>query len=241
VARDLPDVGPPEGGKVFRVAWGVDPFAPPDWGWAQVHGTFGNRFDDPGAYHGIKESNRFRVCYCATQPEGAFGETIARFRKAPTVGKDLQLLLLEDHETPDPDLEGGKVPKEWRLQRSLGTTQLDETLLFADFANGETLTILGKELASLLARFRLREIDLSTITSQQRRLTQEAARYVYELDKLGLTGFAGIRYVSRLHEGWELWAIFHDLMVHTPEQPRVIRKEDPDLQKAAKVLGLRVN
>jgi hypothetical protein len=40
---------------VYRVARGFDTFAPPDWGWAKDDGTFGNRFDDPGAYRGIPE------------------------------------------------------------------------------------------------------------------------------------------------------------------------------------------
>jgi len=239
VVRDLPAVDGPEEGIVFRVARGFDAFAPPDWGWAEEDGTFGNRFDDPGAYRGIPVDDRFRVIYCATRAVGAFGETIARYRKNPKLLA--KLLEVEDDEPPDPELEGGIVPEEFRLRRSLGTTRLDDTLLFADFTNGETLTILRERLSSWLARFGLEELDLSTITSQQRRLTQEAARYVYELATLDQTVFAGIRYVSRLHADWELWAIFHDRMIHSPEEVAgIIREDDPDLQEAARVLDLRV-
>jgi hypothetical protein len=239
VVRDLPAVDGPEGGVVFRVARGFDAFAPPDWGWAEEDGTFGNRFDDPGAYRGVPAEDRFRVIYCATQSVGEFGETIARYRKNPKLLAKLQ--EVEDDEPPDPELEGGVVPEEFRLRRSLGTTLLSDTLLFADFTNGETLTILRERLSSWLVRFGLEELDLSTITSQQRRLTQEAARYVYELATLEQTVFAGIRYVSRLHADWELWAIFHDRMIHRPEEVAgTIREDDPDLQEAARFLDLRV-
>jgi hypothetical protein len=224
---------------VYRVARGFDAFAPPDWGWAKDDGTFGNRFDDPGAYRGIPEEQRFRVIYCATQSVGAFGETIARYRKSPKLLAELQ--QIEDDEPPDPELEGGIVPEDFRLRRSLGTTRLSDALVFADFTNGETLTILREELASWLVRFGLEELDLSTITSQQRRLTQEAARYVYALANLGQTVYAGVRYVSRLHADWELWAIFYDRMIHTPEEVAgVIREDDLGLQEAARVLDLRV-
>jgi len=187
----------------------------------------------------MREEERFRVIYCATQSAGAFGETMARYRKSPRLLAELQ--RIDDDDLLDPELEGGTVPEDFRLKRSLGTTQLNDNLIFADFRNGEALTTLGQELAPWLSRFALDEIDLSTITSSQRRLTQEAARYVHELANSGQTVFAGIRYVSRLHADWELWAIFHDRMIHSPEETAgVIREDDPGLQEAARVLGLTV-
>lgn len=155
----------------------MDVFAPPDWSWAEEDGTFGNRFDDPGAYSGITEDGRARIIYCATQRAGAFGETIARYRKSPKLSLELQEIADED--PIDPELEGGILPEEWRLGRRLGSTYLDDGLLFADFAAPRTFQILTEKLARWLVRFGLREFDLSTATSQQRRLTQEAARYVY--------------------------------------------------------------
>ena len=67
------------------------------------------------------------------------------------------------------------------------------------------------------------------------------ARYVYELADEGHTFFAGIRYPSRLNVEWELWAIFFDRMEHCPEEVAgVIAEDDPELQEAAKVLGVRI-
>jgi len=238
VARDLPAVGPPKGGIVFRVARGYDIFAPPDWAWAEGASVFTNRFDDPGAYRGIPQEKRFRTIYCATQRAGAFAETIAHFRKSPhTLAK---LEQIEDDEPLDSELKGGMVLEAWRLRRRIGSTRLNENLLFADFADAKTFTILREELAPWLVRFGLEDFDLSTITSQQRRLTQEAARYVYELADSGRTVFAGIRYLSRLNPRGELWAIFHDRMLHTPEEAiETIREDDPGLVEAASTLGLR--
>jgi hypothetical protein len=238
VARELPYVGPPEGGRVFRVSRGFDVFAPPDWSWAQEDGTFGNRFDDPGKYRGIPEEDRFRTIYCATQRAGAFGETIARFRRSPRLVEGLR--TVDAKEPFETELEGGVLPEEWRLGRRLGSTRLDEGLVCADLASAETFQILTEELAPLLVRFGLTEFDLSLITSRRRRVTQEAARYAYELAGSGQI-FAGVRYLSRLNPAWELWAVFHDRMVHLPEElSETVREDDPGLEEAASVLGIEI-
>lgn len=239
MARELPYVGPPEGGRVFRVSRDFDVFAPPDWSWAQEDGTFGNRFDDPGKYRGIPEEDRFRVVYCATQRAAAFGETIARFRRSPRLVEGLRTI---DDEGPfEAELEGGELPEGWRLGRRLGSTRLDEGLVFADFASPGTFQIFTEELAPLLVRFGLTEFDLSLITSRRRRVTQEAARYAYELTGSGQV-YAGVRYLSRLDPAWELWAVFHDRMVHSPEEhSETVREDDPGLEEAASVLGIEID
>jgi hypothetical protein len=215
-----------------------DVFAPPEWSWAQEDGTFGNRFDDPGKYHGILEEDRFRVVYCATQRAGAFGETIARFRRSPRLVEGLR--SIDDEEPFEAELEGGKLPEEWRLGRRLGSTRLDESLVFADLASAEVFQILTEELAPLLVRFGLEEFDLSLITSRKRRVTQEAARYAYKLADGGQV-FAGVRYLSRLNPEWELWAVFHDRMVHSPDElSETVRADDPGLTEAASALGIEV-
>ena len=237
MGRDLPYVAPPEG-PVFRVSRGFEVFSPPPWSLVEEDGTFGNRFDDPGAYRGIKEDQRFRVVYCATQRAGAFGETIARFRKSTRL---LQALEQIGDDTAEPELIGGALPQGWRSARRLGLTHLDEDLSFVNFGAPETFQILTEELSPWLVRYGLTEFDLSVITSSRyRRLTQEVARYVYELSDSGLT-FAGIRYLSRQNPNWELWAIFHDRMLHTPEDSsESIRADDPGLIEAASVFHINI-
>src|SRR5829696_7814285 len=41
----------------------------------------------------MPEEDRFRMVYCATQRAGAFGETIARFRRSPRLGSSSSVLL----------------------------------------------------------------------------------------------------------------------------------------------------
>lgn len=234
----LHSVGPPE--SVHRVGRGFDAFAPPDWGYALPDGTFGNRFDDPSAERGLTEMERYRVIYSATERAGAFGETVARFR--PSMELLAGLERIEDDEPLDPELEGGIVPEEWRLSRCVGSTRLDPNLLFADLPAPETMRVLRKELAETAERLDLEDIDLSAVTGPHRCLTQEAARYVYDLtDDSGDPIYAGIRYLSRLNTSWELWAIFHDRMRHAPsEVAEPIRADDPGLVAASTLLGLRV-
>lgn len=61
------------------------------------------------------------------------------------------------------------------------------------------------------------------------------------MDETGAPVFDGIRYVSRLNPGWELWAMFADRMDHEPEDLyRTISRDDPDLRGAAEVLDIEV-
>lgn len=222
------------------MARGLDVFAPPDWAYALPDGTFGNRFDDPSADRGVPEEKRYRAIYCATGRAGAFGETIARFR--PSVKLLAELEAIEDEEPLDPELEGGVVPEEWRLSRRLGSTRLAPGLLFADLTAPQTMRVLREDLAAVAEDLGLKDLDLSAVTGPHRRLNQEAARYVYDLeDSSGSPAFVGIRYLSRLNPSWELWAVFHDRMRHEPgEVAELIRADDPGLVKAATLLGLRV-
>jgi hypothetical protein len=63
---------------------------------------------------------------------------------------------------------------------------------------------------------------------------------VYELAGSGQV-FAGVRYLSRLNPAWELWAMFHDRMVHLPEElSETVREDYPGLGEAASVLGIEI-
>lgn len=224
---------------MHRVGRGKDAFAPPPWEFVFEDGTFHNRYDDPRADRGVPEEERFRVVYCATRAAGAYGETIATYRQSLSVLAELQ--TIKDDEPLDQELKGGIVPEDFHSQRVLGITRLSKDLRFADASDGETLTVLRAELAQCVIDLGLKEFDLSAITSSQRKLSQEAARYIYELADEGLTNFAGIRYISRLHAPWELWAIFYVRMKHYPVQVAgTITADDEELDEAAKGLGVKI-
>lgn len=229
---------------VYRVAHGPNPFAPRPWSQAHEDGTFGNRVDDPGALDEpgrrrafIPTADRFRTIYCATEPVGAFGETIARFRHSPRLWAGLQ--SIDDDEPLADALAGGAVPSQWRIQRLLGATQFD-VMQFVDLAAPETRAFLTREMASVLTRLDIEDLDLSAVMDKtERRLTQEIARCIYELsDETKQGRFAGMRYVSRLCPDWELWAVFDDRLVHTEHPSRSIFPDDPGLLEACARLGL---
>lgn len=248
-------VPPPQSG-VYRFALGhFQPFAPPDWNYAHDDGTFGNRFDDPSAEEGRPSEERFRTIYCATQRVAAFGETAARYRL------DLNLLskleAIDDDEAIEDALRGavdspldpddryhGMLTAEWRFRRRMGHTRLDPSLLFVDVSHVETMQYLRTALVPLAARFDITDIDLSSLTSQQRRFTQGVARYIYDqLDDAGRPRFAGIRYMSRLNSQWECWAVFDNRIRHMPGWPNVpanVLADDPDLQDVARLFGLTI-
>lgn len=210
-------------------------FAVPQWEW-----TGDNRFDDPEHGKGDPEPDLFRVIYCASSRAGAFGETIARFRKSLRLLS--QLADIEDDEPFDPELEGGSLPEEWRLNRRIGATSLNGSLRFADLEDPRAATLLRREMAPLLAQLGLDDLDFSDLIGRERRVTQNAARCIYEAaDETGAPVFDGIRYVSRLNPGWELWAVFADRMNHEPEELyQTIRRDDPDLRNAADTLDIEV-
>lgn len=244
-------VAPPSTG-LYRLARGpADPFEPQDWSFAHEDGTFGNRFDDPGPGPAHAAGPRFRAVYCATQRIAAFGETLARFR--PSLTLLAQLALIDDDEPVADALAGvidpgdparAIIPADWRLRRRIGHTILDPSLVFVDIAAAETMQYLRIALAPLAATLGLTDIDLSSVTSPQRRITQACARYIFDIPESDAQPrFAGIHYPSRLNPNWECWAVFDRDLHHLPGWPgfpESIPPDDPDLLAAATLYGLTV-
>lgn len=251
MAARLVTVGPPASG-IYRLSHRLaDPFAPPDWQYAGEDGTFGNRFDDPRAIQGAAPADRFRTIYCATQRAGAFGETLARLRLSLPLLSHLE--TIEDDEpieesligAVDPnDIHRGLIAADWRHHRHVGHTYLDPSLRFVDIAAGESMQHLREPLASVALEFGVSEIDLSSITSQQRRFTQACAQYIHaQVDEQGRPALAGIRYMSRLNTEWECWVIFDDRIEHAPSfpaPPESILPDDLDLEAVAHLFHLTI-
>jgi hypothetical protein len=245
-------VVPPPAEGVYRIARGpAEPFTPPDWDHAQDDGTFSNRFDDPTATIGRPPAERFRTIYCATQRVAAFAETLAHFR--PSIPLLAQLAAVEDDESLEDALAGaidpndparGVIPADWRLRRRIGRTVLDPNLRFVDVAAPASVQHLRQALSPLAAELHLADIDLSSLTSQQRRFTQTCARYIYDqTDEHGHPRFAGIRYPSRFSDRWECWAVFDDRLRHVPGYPALtesIFADDPGLMRVASMFGLAI-
>lgn len=215
---------PPE--AVYRIGRVPEPFAWPDWSYAELDGTFGNRFDDP--------QSTYRVLYAASERVGAYVETLAHFRPDPAVLAGLDAIAGDDDDDqPTP----GVVPRAWFEPRTVGIGQLSGT--YVDLGAAQTLRTLRDVLAARIVHYGLEDLDAAAIrSSTPRRFTQEISRTVYETTTDdGQQAWDGIAYLSRFGDDLRNWATFE------PHRPTVISTEpvepnDPAFVAALGILGL---
>lgn len=201
---------PPETGiyRIARRSGGT--FDPPAWEHALTDGTFGNRFDDPSG----EADSRFRIVYCATSPQAAFGEILARFR--PSLALLANLCGIKDDTDEDLDeliSASGVIPADWRLKRQIASATIVESrpTAFVDIDATASQVLLRKYLAARAMELGLQDVDGSAVTGLLRSFTQSCSRFIYEqTDHAGIGLYAGIRYRSRLNPQWECWACFSD-------------------------------
>jgi len=179
------------------------------------------------------------MVYCARERSGAFGETIAKFR--PDLGALAALASITDDSPMPPGPLAGTVPAAWWQVRAVGQLLVDPALRFVDVTHPDTLVEIRAVFASLVVRLGESDVDLSIITSQHRLFTQRVARYIYaQRTDSDTPAFAGIRYLSRHHAGWECWAIFSDRLRGRRLIAQEVTPDDPGLVVAAGHFGLTV-
>lgn len=183
----------------------------------------GNRYDVPGG----------AVLYAATEVKACFAETLARYRPTPKM-RD----LLKDE--TDFVICGG-VPRDWRLRRTIASVSTSQALPFFDVDAPETHEFLSEKLApQLVALGYEQNLDISDIRNSDRRLSRLIALEAYNaVDDDGVPLYSGIRYTSRVADGWECWAIFDGTDTYITSQ-RSIEHNDPDMTAIASLWGLRV-
>jgi hypothetical protein len=141
----------------------------------------------------------------------------------------------------------GIVHREWRWLRHIGH------LLFADPPSCANLAEPASWMHLLSdpgiqdvahAHGVIDGIDLGTVMSQHRALTQACAGYIYGLrDENGTPRFAGIKYRSRFgsERQWECRAFFDDRVSRLQAgNGRPIRHDDPDLISTARSFNLAI-
>jgi hypothetical protein len=219
-------------GGLYRLARAPDAWAWPDWAYADPDGTFGNRYDDP--------RGEYRVLYASSNRFGAFVETLARFRE----DAELQAELAEIDGDPEAALEAGQVPREWLETRELGTAMVAGQ--FAAVGHSRSLEYLREALAEEASALGVDDLDGAAIRLRvPRAFTQAVSRHVFECQtEPSVSQFAGIRYLSRLGDDIENWAIFEPPGGVEPPiadaQSSGIGRDDPDLVAALEHLGLRL-
>lgn len=214
---------------VYRVARLDDPmrFSTIDPADALLPGA-GNRFDVPGG----------GVLYAASSVGSCFGETLSRFRPSAT----MRSRLADDPEAAR-FMGVGQVPRDWRLKRVVVTIDVVDALPFLDVEDSVTQEGLSNLLAGELSTLGYEQsLDISDVRGRDRRLSRAIARWAYtaQTDE-GEYRFSGIRYVSRLADAWECWAIFDGTsVVEDPQRRQSVASDNPDLLAVAGEWGLHV-
>lgn len=176
------------------------------------------------------------ACSTATEREGAYAETLARFRPDPAVFAALDAI---EGELGEPDPPRGVVPNEWFTPRAMGTGTLCDT--FVELGVAATLGELRRGLAARLLHYGIADLDAATIrVSTPRRFTQEISRFVYEITTAdGGRAWDGIGYRSRLGDDLHNWACFEP-NEPVERQAEPLDRHDPALRNALAILGLEL-
>ena len=217
-------------GVLHRVGRAPDPWAWPPWAYAGEDGTFGNRFDDP--------AGEYRVLYASSERVGPFLETLARYRTDPALVAAFEEIVDDDQDADRyPTIAPGVVPAHWSESRRIGAARHDGP--FADIGQSNSVAHLRAALARRLVHYGLEDLDVGELRRRSpRAFTQEISRYVFERG-VAPDGerLLGIRYLSRLGDDIENWAIFEGTEPYEQVSEEISR-DDPDLLLALETLGL---
>lgn len=218
-------------GLLHRVGRAPDAWSWPPWAYAGEDGTFGNRFDDP--------AGEYRVLYASSQRVGPFLETLARYRTDPAIVAAYEEIATDDDGDAEryPTIPPGIVPANWCESRRIGAGRHDGP--FADIGQSSSLAHLRAALARRLVHYGLEDLDGGELRRRApRAFTQEISRYVFE-HGVGecAAPLLGIRYLSRLGDDIENWAIFEGSEPYDTASDEISR-DDPDLLLALEALGL---
>ena len=104
---------------------------------------------------------------------------------------------------------------------------------YVDICSSQWISRLRAALAGHLVRFGAEDLDASVLQmTAPRGLTQLASRVVFS------EGMAGIYYRSKYGHDVENWALFEPFQVAVKD-PQSVRVDDPDLQHALQLHGLK--
>lgn len=183
----------------------------------------GNRFDVPGA----------GVLYAAGSAQGAFAETASHLRVSASLLERMARAGAAAEELDAPTLD-----RSWRARRVLRTLQTRGALPFVDIESPESHTYLTVHARSVLLGLGIPSLDVPTIRGPSRTLTRGLATWIYQAtDDSGSPLYGGIRYLSKLSNDYECWAIFDGTSVEELAEQR-ITLDNPDLVAAAARHGI---
>lgn len=189
-------------------------------------------------------NEEFRTLYCATRPEGGFGEKLAQFALDPELAVEIEDFL--DGE-PDEEfvadnlvagLNRGQVEQ---LNWKLAWASNDREARAIDIAARRTQLAVLPGIGGLLRAFGFPGLDAVALRTSQRTFTRQVAGYLHQAaqDELDELRACGIRYESRLPPAWECWALWQPLPLDTDlAKIEEVTIDHPALRKAAALLGV---
>jgi hypothetical protein len=189
----------------------------------------GNRFDS--------YSGRFGTIYFGSDLEACYAEVLARFRPKAALA-----LIVEEEWTANHMMGPGKIPADWRNSRIALRAVFIRPLPFVDLYHPESIAELNRRqiLMAGLSALGIDEIDVSTLSGNDRRVTRFIAEHIYnQLDDTGNPLYGGIKYQSRLGSGYSCWGAFEGTQVSEIES-KSIELNDPDMKLVANRYGLTV-
>lgn len=219
-------------GGIWRIGRGADPLEvrhpdPRTLGSSRT----GNRFDS--------STNDYGVLYFASNLNGCFGETLARLRPGTHL-----IATIADEWRDMHFMDVGAVPADWRNRRTaISVRVMDPDAVFLDVEALRTHQHLRKELALGLAALGYDDLDVAILRGADRRVTRLVSEWAWRATKSEddpTPVYAGIRYLSRLSNKWECWAVFDDVALDVTEK-RPITLDMPELTAVAKEYGLTVH
>lgn len=183
----------------------------------------GNRFDIVGV----------GVLYAATEPVGAFAESLAGFRPSSSL-----LAKMAQHESDSGQAAAGEVARSWRLGRRLRSLRLNDPLPFIDVDDPTTHTFLTRKMAEQLSALGVSNLDVSTVRGPSRVLTRAMAAWAFAQEDRDEPVYGGIRYGSRLGN-YECWSIFEGTEIELVEE-LTIDQFSPGLANIESAFGLKI-
>lgn len=121
-------------------------------------------------------------------------------------------------------MDVGAVPADWRAQRIAVRATADPAALFLNVEAAATHRHLERALGNELAVLGYDGLDVAAVRGPDRVLTRRISHWAFnQIGRDGTRRYAGIRYLSRLANRWECWAVF------APGLPLVLEEAQPIL------------
>jgi hypothetical protein len=221
---------------VYRVGYKPDPWGWTPWEFADAHGRFTGRWDDPA---GI-----WRTLYVGSSALACYLEVLAVFRADPVASSDMDDIVVDDADDLYPTVTPGQIPREWCAPRLFCSAQLSGW--FVVIGHHETLPTLRRQFLSTAKECGFDDLDAGAIRdAKHRRLTQAISAWVYTLATPQGHPVTGIQFGSRHGDELTLLAVY-ERSASTPSPPEItnhsepleITEQDPDLAEAMRILHL---